>query len=146
MCNWPNYSDRDDCKAKFDELASRRGVHGLTRAAALALFSVQGPLSKEAANHLILILALFNPHFQYLVQLNEFVNSREFVDSGQGTEFVASYQKMANIVLNIMQKYDGVRVAEYDTIVGEDYIQDHYLLTIVKVEKLDTGNLNNLFL
>lgn len=54
LCNWPNYADRDECKARFDEMAAEEGgVKGLTRAAALALFSVQGLLCKEVIVRLV---------------------------------------------------------------------------------------------
>uniref|UniRef100_A0A183CKT9 Zinc_ribbon_16 domain-containing protein n=1 Tax=Globodera pallida TaxID=36090 RepID=A0A183CKT9_GLOPA len=116
MCNWPNYAVRDECKARFDEIAEQGGgVSGITRAAALALFSVQGLLSKE-----------------HLTHLSEYTHSREFAETaGHSADFVANYQQMAETVLNVLQKYDGVRVPDYEN-VCEKLVGDDYLLAIVK--------------
>ncbi|KAL3095422.1 hypothetical protein niasHS_007521 [Heterodera schachtii] len=102
-------------RARFDEIATQNGVFGITRAAALALFSVQGMLSKE-----------------YLTHLSEFTHSREFAETWcRSPAFVTNYQRMADTVLNILQKYDGVRVPNYES-VCEGLTGDDYLLAIVK--------------
>lgn len=72
-----------------------------------------------------------------MIRLNEFVHSREFVESEQSIELVTCYQKMADIVLDVIQKYDGVRVPDYENVCNA-LVSDDYLLTIVKVRSTYT--------
>uniref|UniRef100_A0A915LSC2 GATOR complex protein MIO zinc-ribbon like domain-containing protein n=2 Tax=Meloidogyne TaxID=189290 RepID=A0A915LSC2_MELJA len=113
MCNWPNYSDREECKVVLDDLSASGHVEEIARVAAIALFCVQGMLCLE-----------------YLKEFNERVNSPEFIENRE-PEIVNSYQKMADIILNIFQRYDGVRVPNYEN-VCEELSDDVYLLAIVK--------------
>lgn len=47
MCNWPNYSDREECKVVLDDLSACGHVEEIARVAAIALFCVQGMLCLE---------------------------------------------------------------------------------------------------
>uniref|UniRef100_A0A1I8C3V9 Zinc_ribbon_16 domain-containing protein n=1 Tax=Meloidogyne hapla TaxID=6305 RepID=A0A1I8C3V9_MELHA len=118
MCNWPNYSDREECKCVLDDLSASGHVEEIARVAAIALFCVQGMLCLE-----------------YLKEFNERVNSPEFIENRE-PEIVNSYQKMADIILNIFQRYDGVRVPGYEN-VCEELCDDVYLLAIVKNIRLE---------
>uniref|UniRef100_A0A914NKI3 MIOS-like alpha-solenoid domain-containing protein n=1 Tax=Meloidogyne incognita TaxID=6306 RepID=A0A914NKI3_MELIC len=58
MCNWPNYSDREECKVVLDDLSASGHVEEIARVAAIALFCVQGMLCLERILGAISLTAL----------------------------------------------------------------------------------------
>lgn len=47
VCGWPPFEDHVSCKAMLDEMMNRKTVQYQVRAAALALFLVQGSTCKQ---------------------------------------------------------------------------------------------------
>uniref|UniRef100_A0A915EHD8 GATOR complex protein MIO zinc-ribbon like domain-containing protein n=1 Tax=Ditylenchus dipsaci TaxID=166011 RepID=A0A915EHD8_9BILA len=112
ICGWPSFEDRTACKLMFDELMNRPKVESKTRACALAMFSVQGANSKE-----------------YLQRLCDFTHSEEFVEKNE-KEFVDRWKKMALRVTDVLNKFNGIKVPDYELLCNE--ISDSYLLAIIK--------------
>ncbi|KAI1725395.1 zinc-ribbon like family domain-containing protein [Ditylenchus destructor] len=98
ICGWPPFDDRTACKLMFDELMQRGTVQSQSRAAALAMFAVQGANCK-----------------QYLHRLCEFTQSAEFIDNND-PDFTDKWRKMAHVVKEVMDKFDGIKVPDYEQV------------------------------
>ncbi|KAI1731887.1 zinc-ribbon like family domain-containing protein [Ditylenchus destructor] len=115
ICGWPPFDDvldRTACKLMFDELMQRGTVQSQSRAAALAVFAVQGANCK-----------------QYLHRLCEFTQSPEFIDNND-PDFTDKWRKMAHVVKDVLYNFNGIKVPDYEQICSE--VDDGYLLAIIR--------------
>uniref|UniRef100_A0A914C7W7 protein O-GlcNAcase n=1 Tax=Acrobeloides nanus TaxID=290746 RepID=A0A914C7W7_9BILA len=119
LCGWPSIGETESYRTILEDIAQPKTAKALARAAAIAIFSVQGIVCKE-----------------YLERLLEYAKNRilqsEYIEENYSKhlDHCIEYERMLETVLETLRDYTGAEITDYETRVNS--ISDDHLKSIVK--------------